>query len=215
MSPLTNLRKLAVSLAMFAVVALGSAAITKADQVSFTLTAPEFSGNGTVVTGSLTVLIEDFGSNTVRITVTNVDLNGSMSQLYLNSTVAPFSNTSFACSSCSAVTGLSVVFGFDSEQADGDGLYDLLIDITNPNRLDAGETIVFTLTADGLTAASFEALSKDAGGHGPFQAAAHIQNIPNGAGSGWIADTPEPTSMLLLGTGLVGIAASLRKRFRK
>ena len=44
MSPLTNLRRLAVSLAMFAVVALGSSIVARAD--NYVLTNSNFAGNG-------------------------------------------------------------------------------------------------------------------------------------------------------------------------
>jgi hypothetical protein len=44
----------------------------------------------------------------------------------------------------------------------------------------------------------------------------HMQSLPNGQSDKPTGtELPEPTSMLLLGTGLIGIATGLRKRFRK
>jgi len=67
MSPI-YFRKIAISLAMFAVVALGSAFSAQADPVNFTLTGPDFSGSGNAVAGSITVLISNAGPNTVTVT---------------------------------------------------------------------------------------------------------------------------------------------------
>jgi len=71
---------------------------------------------------------------------------------------------------------------------------------------------------DPITASSFDFFSALAGGHGPFQSAAHIGGIgPDGALSGWIAPTaviPEPTTILLIGSGLFGLAG-FRRKFRR
>ena len=147
MFALSSIRKLAVSLAMFAVVALGSAMTTKADPVNFTLTGPDFSGSGNAVAGSITVLIANSGANTVTFTITN-NTDGFVGALYLNNTGAPLAATGFACVNCTAIGGnLAITFGSDAFKADGDGLFDILIDFptAGADRLNPGESITIKL----------------------------------------------------------------------
>lgn len=222
MSPIASLRKVAISLAMFAVL-VGSAISAQADPVQFTLTGPDFSGSGNAVAGSITVLIANSGANTVTFTITN-NTDGFIDEIYLNNTGAPLAATGFACINCTAINGnLGVSFGSDAFKADGDGFFDILLSfpVAAADRLNPGETITFSMTATGLTSDSFLVFScsacPGAGGNGPFRIAAHVQGTASsGGGSVWIAEeVPEPTSMLLLGSGLLGIAASIRKRFHK
>ena len=222
MSSPRSVHKLALSLAMFVVVAFASAMTAQADQVTFVLGGADFSGPTANTGGTISVLIEDITGG-VRLTVTNnlVDPGAFLSSLYLNTSVAPLEGAVGTCVDCTATGGQTMTFNFglDAFQADGDGRYDILIDFSTDaaNRLLAGETVVFDVTSTtvGFTANSFLVFSAPGGGNGPFRAAAHIQSLPNGE-SDFITETevPEPTSMLLLGSGLVTLAAGLRKRFK-
>jgi len=181
--------------------------IAYATSISYTFTtADEFSGGaGGVLSGTgVTVTIDDedtAGSVIVKVDATGLTLTEKVRALYLN--VSPESLlTDDPMTAADApdpagppddINPDSVVFSADTYMPDGDGLFDILSSWTNMDPINEDEISVYTLSATGLTASSFQTLSTAAGGDndkGPFQVVLRVTSLDDdGEGSGWFSGT--------------------------
>jgi hypothetical protein len=183
----------------------------------------EFSGSGGTLSDVVRVTIDDGGgSGSVDVTVDATALDGSFSEyisgLYLNLNPALNPASLGSSSGSGDVTWSGLGLGADAWQADGDGLYDIVIDWTN-NAFVAGMTSSITFSLAGLTEEDFNYLSAPAGGSGPFVAALRARSLGvDGEDSGWFYpettpnDVPEPGTLALLGLGLFGMGMARRKK---
>jgi hypothetical protein len=177
-----------------------------------------------------TYVIDSITYNAVRLTI---DLSGLQSGAFISETdfnIDPTlnpANLSFSFVSGNSHANVTPSLATDSFKADGDGFYDISFSFptSSGNTFGSGAQAIFEIEAtNAVTAAAlmpelFAFLSKPAGGHGPFYAAAHVQNtgVGNG-GSGWIAPSgftttvvPVPAAVWLFGSGLMGLAAITRR----
>lgn len=219
---------------------LAASAAASANTLTYNMTA-EFSG-GQAPGGTspwVTLTLTDVGqpAGTVQLTINNVGLlaTENMSELDFNyDDNKDLSDLSFSFGTKIGVFDNPSISALqNSFKADGDGFFDIqLLFATggNASKVFAGGESLNLLISDSdgvLVPADFAFLSLDAGGHGPFAAAAHIQNTTGAGsgGSGWIAGAPGavPTpfgvpdsgsTLALMGIGLVGFSCWSRKFVR-
>jgi hypothetical protein len=159
-----------------------------------------------------TAVFTDVGVDTVNLTFT-VGAN-EVTAVYLNSNVG---GLSFTTLDDSAVSGSTITYASNNYQAGSDGEFDILIDLPPPggNRLTAGESVYYQITASGLTANSFNSWSNptEESVTGPFMGAAKFQSTGlEGEQSAWIAAVPVPAAVWLFGSALAGLGFMKRRK---
>jgi len=192
---------------MFAVVVLSSAAAANADQVI--INTPNAGLSGTP---------GPYATVTYVLNGANVDVTVQMFPGFLAFGEGNGNNGIFGFNIVGSTAGLNVsnlspgflTSNLGGGQMDGFGNFEVTLSCCNPSNAIASFSFTVSRTG-GFSAASdlFEANSTGA------HFAIHVAPS-NGSPTGFAADTqvPEPTSMLLLGSGLITLAAGLRRRFK-
>lgn len=218
MSSLVNLRKTLVSVMLFAIVGLGSALVANADTFQIDQTG------GTLPPGNYGTLELTLSGGNIVVTVTMS--NGFLIQTGQDASVA--FNSSLTPNPTISVVGLATGYTLISGSAgalhmDGTGTFEYGIhSIFGANDAGAVSTLTFTVSKVGGSFSSInDLLSQNANGFTwGFDIYCTTCNGGKGAtgfvgvGTNTVPDIPEPASMVLLGTGLIGLATGLRKRFK-
>lgn len=215
MSPLSNLRKVAVSLAIFAVVTLASAMWARADTVTLDLNTGSTLPDQNYGTVTLTLV-----GNTIQVDISLLPGNRLVNTGF-DATVA-FNST---LGGQIGVTGLPGTYTLvnsgnpSSIGMDGFGTFEYGV-LFNAQGGGAGtdSSLTFTVTRVGGFSSVNELLELSTNPPGSIQSFFAVDLICDSCGpaTGVVgtSEVPEPASMLLLGTGLATLAAGLRKRFK-
>ena len=153
-----------------------------------------FDDGGTTGTVDLTISAPGLYGNPEKVAAVYFNLNPALDPTQLMFS-APIKTGSFE--------DPVISLGVDAFQANGDGLYDILIDFNNGNQQDAfngSETVQYTITLASLTANSFDFPSTPDGGTGEHKTAAHLLSLGAAEESAWVT-IPEPATVCLLALG--------------
>ena len=245
MSPITSIRKVAVSLAIFAVVALGSTGVARADDFFFSQ-----SGNINGLPVSATAKLSGtVGTNTLTLVLTNTSLgHTSVAQALVGFQFticdAQGNPLTITVTGISAQTGRAIAFagtttatdvgGTSAVDALGWGLDSELgvtaLGFTGPNGTNPPDEAILGPATSGLTYTGANASITGGGSHQPFimETATFTLTLSGNLPVGFcicpdvtfffntdgtpLTNVPEPMSMFLFGTGLLGVGAAIRRR---